>query len=107
MSMQRFLAREPFTFSNGAIGWRPGGPMDCVGPFAKVEHCPIDGTALKRTCYATGYADTMFSIPACTRVRGKYVGGFFTVDCDGRITFVPYKRFAERLAAAAANGGAA
>ena len=107
MSMQRFLAREPFTFSNGAIGWRPGGPMDCVGPFAKAEHCPIDGTALKRTCYATGYADTMFSIPACTRVRGKYVGGFFTVDCDGRITFVPYKRFAERLAAGASNGGAA
>lgn len=40
--MQRFLAVEPFTFNNGAIGWRPGGPMDCVGPFAKVERCPID-----------------------------------------------------------------
>jgi len=26
MSTQRFLAREPFTFSNGAIGWRPDGP---------------------------------------------------------------------------------
>jgi len=66
--MSRFLAREPFRFSNGAIGWRPGGPMDCVRPFAKVQHCPTEGTDLKRTCYATGYADTAFSIPACTRV---------------------------------------
>ncbi|MBK1621108.1 hypothetical protein CKO42_22340 [Lamprobacter modestohalophilus] len=97
MSMQRFLAREPYTFANGAIGWRPGGPMDCVGPFAKVEHCPIEGTDLKRTAYATGYADTFFSIPACTKVRGKYIGGFFMVDNDGGVTFRPYKRFADRL----------
>ena len=38
------------------------------------------------------------SIPACTRVRGKYLGGFFTVDSDGGVTFTPYKRFAGRLA---------
>ncbi|WP_201243290.1 hypothetical protein [Halochromatium salexigens] len=95
--MQRFLASEPFTFANGAIGWRPGGPMDCIGPFAKVEHCPIEGTELKRTAYATGYADTCFSIPACTKVRGKYIGGFLTVDSDGAVTFRPYKRFVERL----------
>ena len=34
-----------------------------------------------RTVYA-GVADTFFSIPAHTRVRGKYVGGFLTVDSD-------------------------
>jgi hypothetical protein len=97
MGMQRFLAREPHSFSNGAIGWRPGGPMDCIGPFAKVEHCPIDGTDLKRTCYATGYADTAFSIPACTKVRGRYIGGFLTIDSDGAVAFHPHKRFADRL----------
>jgi hypothetical protein len=95
--MQRFLAREPHTFSNGAVGWRPGGPMQSIGPFAKVEHCPIEGTDLKRTAYATGYADTFFSIPACTRVRGRYIGGFFMVDSDGGIIFCPYKRFLDRL----------
>lgn len=98
MSMQRFIAREPHTFANGATGYRPGGPFDCLGPFAKVTDCPIDGTDLRRTAYATGYADTMFSIPACTRVRGKYIGGFFTIDSDNAITFKPFARFQDRLA---------
>lgn len=106
---QRFRARERFAFSNGAIGWRPGGPFDCVGPYAKVENCPLvvlvwfpypgkedatrypvgsPGVGLwrhvdsgeRRTCYATGYADTFFSVPACTRLRGKHVRGYFTDD---------------------------
>lgn len=89
---QRFIAREPFTFANGAIGWRPGGPFDCLGPYAKVQNCPIDGTDIRRTCYASGYADTYFSIPANTRYRGHYISGFFTMD-DGAISFVPYSRF--------------
>lgn len=42
------LARERYNFSNGAIGWRPGGPFDCLGPYAKVQNCPIDGTELRR-----------------------------------------------------------
>jgi hypothetical protein len=86
--MQRFIARERFEFSNGAVGWRPGGPMDCLGPYAKVQNCPIKGTDLRRTAYATGYADTYFSVPAATRIRGKRVKGFFTLD-DGAISFVP------------------
>ncbi len=89
---QRFIAREPFTFANGAIGWSPGGPFDCLGPYAKVQHCPIDGTDIRRTCYASGYADTYFSVPANTRYRGHYISGFFTMD-DGAIRFVPYNRF--------------
>lgn len=97
--MQRFIARESFEFSNGAIGWRPGGPMDCIGPFAKVQRCPIRGTDLRRTCYATGVADTFFSIPACTRVKGRYVGGFLAVDGDGGVEFVPYARFQGRVQA--------
>lgn len=93
---QVFAAREKFEFSNGAIGWRPGGPMDCIGPFAKVQNCPIKGyPGLARyTCYASGYADTPFSVPACTRIRGKYISGFFMFDNDGGVQFVPYDRFA-------------
>jgi hypothetical protein len=83
---QRFAARERFDYPNGAIGWRPGGPMDCLGPYAKVQNCPIDGTDLRLTCYATGYADTFFSVPACTRIKGRYVRGYFTLT-DGSISF--------------------
>lgn len=92
---QRFIARERFEFTNGAIGWAPGGPFDCLGPYAKVQNCPIvyslwDGRAvdsgLRRTCYASGYADTFFSIPATTRIKGKRVKGFFTVE-DGACVF--------------------
>ena len=49
-----------FTWSNGAIGYRPGGPPDCLGPYAKVRNCPIDGTDIRLTCYATAYPDTFF-----------------------------------------------
>lgn len=93
---QKFAARERFEFTNGAIGWRPGGPIDCLGPYAKVQNCPIDGTDLRLTCYATGYADTMFSVPACTRYRGRYVGGFFTME-DGACVFHAMNKFADRL----------
>ena len=48
---QKFLANERFEFSNGAVGWRPGGPFDCLGPYAKVENCPIEGTDLLLTCF--------------------------------------------------------
>lgn len=102
MSTQKFAATEKFQFSNGAIGWRPGGPFDCLGPYAKVQNCPIDGTDLRLTCYATGYADTYFSVPACTRYRGRYIGGFFTSaenSDSGSIRFVPYDRFIDRLPA--------
>lgn len=85
---QKFVARERYEFPNGAIGWRPGGPFDCLGPYAKVENCPIAGTDRRLTCYATGYADTFFSVPACTRMNGKHVRGFFTLS-DGAIEFVP------------------
>ena len=96
--MQKFYAspRDTFTHPNGAIGYRPGGPFDCLGPFAKVKNCPIDGTDYRVTAYATGYADTYFSIPACTRVRGKYIGGYFTHRGDG-VVFMPHDRFQDRL----------
>jgi hypothetical protein len=83
---QKFVARERFDFANGAIGWRPGGPFDCLGPYAKVNNCPIHGTSLRLTCYASGYADTFFSVPATTRFRGQHVVGYFTCE-DGNIEF--------------------
>ena len=84
----RASARDAFTWPNGAIGHSPGGAFDCIGPFAKVTNCPIDGTELRLTCYATGIADTFFSVPACTRRKGKHVRGFFTTRDDG-VVFVP------------------
>jgi len=89
---QVFYASEhdTFTWPNGAIGHRPGGPFDCLGPYAKVKNCPIGDSDYRLTCYATGYADTYFSVPACTRIRGKHVKGFFSVDESG-IRFNPYR----------------
>jgi len=84
MSSQKFYANpnDTFEFSNGAIGYRSGGSFDCLGPYAKVKNCPIAGTSLRLTCYATGYADTFFSVPACTRYKGKYISGYFSMDGD-------------------------
>lgn len=85
---QKFYAHptDTFTWPNDAIGHRSGSPFDCLGPFAKVRNCPIDGTDKRLTCYATGYADTYFSIPACTRYKGKHIRGFFTIK-DNNIVF--------------------
>jgi hypothetical protein len=89
MAQVFYASNDTFTFPNGAIGYRPGGPMDCLGPYAKVKNCPIGNTEYRLTCYATGYADTFFSIPACTRIHGKHVKGYFSRDSDGAITFNP------------------
>ncbi len=75
--------RDTLTHPNGAIGYRHGGAFDCLGAYAKVKNCPIEGTVLRLTCYATGYADTHFSIPACTRHKGKHIKGYFTHREDG------------------------
>jgi hypothetical protein len=83
----KFQANERYEFKNGAIGWRPGGAFDCLGPFAKVQNCPIYGTDLRLTCYATGYADTLWATPAYTRRKRKYIKGFFSDDGDGGCVF--------------------
>ena len=85
MSQKFYASADTFTSPNGAIGHRPGGPFDCLGPFAKVRNCPIDGTELRLTCYASGYADTCFSVPANTRYRGRHISGYFTSDEDGTV----------------------
>ena len=101
----KFVARFATTFPNGSIGWAPGGPFDCLGPYAKVQNCPIetfDREPLGRlTCYATGYADTWFSVPAFTRKRGAYVSGYFTrredaTGCEG-IVFVVHEAHVDKF----------
>jgi len=88
--MQKFYASKTDTFigKNGAIGHRPGGSFDCLGPYAKVSNCPIAGTDIRRTAYATAYSDTFFSVPACTRYKGKYIKGYFSNDDDGIVFHV-------------------
>jgi len=83
--IQVFRASVKQVNPNGSIGWAPGGWADCLGPYAKVQNCPIDGTGLRLTAYATGYADSYFSIPAVTRYRGQRIKGFFTGTEDGPI----------------------
>lgn len=83
---QVFTARQKRFENNGAISWAPGGPFDCIGPYAKINNCPVivDKKEVARlTCYATGYADTFFSVPACTRHKGKHVRGYFTTSETG------------------------
>ena len=85
--LQKFAAREKKVMPDGAIAWAPGGPMDCIGYRAKIQNCQVvigfgeDQVAAARlTCYATGYADTFFSVPAATRYKGRYIKGYFTGD---------------------------
>jgi hypothetical protein len=104
VSTQKFIAREPYRFDNGAIGWRPGGPFDCLGPYAKIQQCPVHGVpGLRLTCYATGYADTWFSVPACTRHRGRYISGYFSTETGtaNGIEFRPHTVHMEHLRAPA------
>lgn len=94
MAGQKFYASptDTFTWKNGAVGHRRGGSFDYLGPYAKVRNCPIDGTNLRLTCYATAHADTMFSVPAVTEYKRKRIAGFFLLD-KGDIMFCPFARF--------------
>lgn len=94
MSGQRFYAdpRYTFTWFNGAIGHRTGSSLDCLGPYAKVRNCPVEGAARRYTCYATAIADTYFSIPAVTEIKGKRVVGYFTMEDKG-VVFRPLNAY--------------
>lgn len=95
MSQKFYASRtDTFTFPSGAIGHRTG-PNCPLGPYAKVSNCRVQGLGKRFTCYATGYADTMFSVPACTRIGNEYIGGFFMTAFDD-IEFVVYDRYRKR-----------
>lgn len=96
--MQQFKVdrSNPFCWHNGAVGFRPGGPFDPLGPYAIVKECPIRGVTFRRAAYATGYAQDAWSVPACTRYKGRYIGGYLKLDDSGPV-FVPHERFVNRL----------
>jgi hypothetical protein len=98
MPIQRFYASpsDTFTSPNGAVGHRPGGAFDCLGPYAKVTNCPVEGLPTRHTIYATGYADTWFSVPAAFTYRKRYVAGYFTSDETG-VTFRVLDQYKSRL----------
>ena len=41
----------------------------------------------KVRAFRAGIPDTFFSIPACGRLRGRYVSGFLTRDDSGELRF--------------------
>ena len=91
---------------NGSVSFAPGGPFDCIGHSAKINNCPvvIGGVEVARlTCYATGPASSFFTIPACTRYKGRHIGGYITGTETGP-EFRVYDRFAERFKASQPEG---
>jgi hypothetical protein len=78
--MQKYRADSFRTQPDGAVCWYAdwaGGPT-----LARINKCRIAGTDLRRAVYITGAADTWFSIPAATRIRGRYVRGYVTGESD-------------------------
>ena len=88
--MQKFRAdKKGDADINGAIPFYAiwfGGPT-----LAKILNCPVERLSKPRTSavYITGEADTYFSLPACTRIKGKYIRGYVTGTEDGHV-FRPY-----------------
>jgi hypothetical protein len=103
---QKFYADEssPYRHLNGAISYPSPGPFRLTS-LAKVKNCPIAGTddgrgqPLRLTAYATGDADTWFSVPACTRYKQKHIGGYFTQSnmYGEGVIFCPYDRYTDFL----------
>lgn len=96
----RYQANEKHEFPNGAIGWRPGGPFDVIGPYAKVQNCPVivDGKEImRRITYATSPADSAFLIPARFIYRGAHIGGFMCIGDAGGPEFRPVLGYIDRL----------
>lgn len=98
---QKFYAHPDHTFAwpNGAIGYRPGGNFDSLGPYAKVQNCPVQGTKLRLTCYASWYGTGSGEVPANTRYKKKYVAGHFAIVNDN-IVFIPKNKYKEFLGVA-------
>jgi hypothetical protein len=85
--MQRYRADRAEQQSDGATCWYAdwmGGPS-----LAKIENCRLANLQgdMRRTVYITGDADTVFSIPAVTKIGGCRVRGYVTNDGDGLLEF--------------------
>ena len=80
-------------YPNGAIVYRTRGPFASL---ARIERCPCDDNET-RLVDITGEPDTMFSVPARVRVRGKWVSGFVMFDSGAYLPEGP--RFAHHSGA--------
>lgn len=87
MPDQKYRADCSAIQDDGAIVWRSRWMGGC--PLAKVENCRLDNLVgdMRATVYATGEADTYFSIPAVCWIRSKRVRGYITGDSDGNYVF--------------------
>ena len=85
--MQRFRADFSEKQVDGAIRWYARWMGD--NTLAKIANCRFEGLAgeMRGTVYATGDADTYFSIPAVTRIKGCRVKGYITGDGDRNLVF--------------------
>ena len=97
MGLQKFASGTASTADeNGAIPYY----VSMWHVLSKIVNCPVErgNREIRATVYATGHADTAFSIPACCKIRGKYIGGYITGSETGHV-FRPYDRFMERILA--------
>ena len=98
MSKQKYIASDLLiTWTNGAKGYGYRHPMDCLGPYAIVRNCPVDGMPGKTcTAYAQGYPDTAWTVPAAARINGYDTMGYFATGDDGT-RYVPYDKYRDLL----------
>lgn len=87
MAMQKYRADKATAQPDGAIVWRAewmGGPS-----LARVNNCRCSNLQgePRVTAYATGEADTWFSIPAVCSYAGVRMRGYLTGDDSGNLVF--------------------
>lgn len=84
--MSRYRCDKSEKQADGAVLWFAewmGGPT-----LSKIVNCRVDLVGdMRRTVEITGEPDTMFSIPARTKIGGKHVNGYVTGDDDRNLVF--------------------
>ena len=82
--MQKYYANHSAQQPDGAIVWRAW-----HGTVACITDCRIESLVgdMRRKVYATGEADTFFSVPAVCKIAGRRVCGYITGDDDGNLIF--------------------
>jgi len=82
--MQKYYANHSKQQPDGAIVWRAW-----QGTLACITDCRIESLVgdMRRKVYATGEADTFFSVPAVTKIGRKRVRGYITGDDNGNLVF--------------------
>lgn len=83
--MQKYYADKKTTQADGAVVHH----NSHFGLLARVDNCRLENLAgdMRRTVYATGDADTAFSIPAVCKLMGTRVRGYLTSDDAGNVVF--------------------